>query len=176
MIKFNRWPASLTSKFLYKYLDPTFSSGYDPAVWRNFFRPCASQRLFMSETLVDVDSVIYVDSDMLFLNDVVKLWNRFDYLTPIQILGMVPEEAEPFDYFMDPYIIPYHLKYQLNSGLLLMNLTRMREFKFIEKIQIIYKKYRKVILTDQCLFNILFSQYPSNNTSYNYKSIFIILR
>ncbi|CAF1595022.1 unnamed protein product, partial [Didymodactylos carnosus] len=49
----------------------------------------------------------------------------------------------------------------LNSGVMLMNLTRIREVNMIDDILKIYNIYEKNITWgDQCLLNIYFNQYP----------------
>ncbi len=56
---------------------------------------------------------------------------------------------------------PYYGKLGLNSGVMLMNLTRMREFEFVKKIYPLYNEYKNAIpWGDQCLLNILFHFHP----------------
>ena len=44
----------------------------------------------------------------------------------------------------------------INSGVLLMNLTRMRDFLFVDKIVRIYEQYKRLIkFFDQDLLNII---------------------
>ena len=47
------------------------------------FGKCASQRLFFPENLYfdDIDSLIYVDTDILFLRSPLDLWNEFTYFS-----------------------------------------------------------------------------------------------
>ena len=54
----------------------------------------------------------------------------------------------------------------LNSGVMLMNLTRMREVKMISKIIDIFDEYHSNITWgDQCLLNIYFHFYPGKETA-----------
>ncbi len=56
---------------------------------------------------------------------------------------------------------PYYGELGLNSGVMLMNLTRMREFGFVQKIFPLYNEYKDAIpWGDQCLLNILFHFHP----------------
>ena len=49
----------------------------------------------------------------------------------------------------------------VNSGVMLMNLTRMREAKWIEHIIPYYKEYKlKITWGDQDLINIFFHYFP----------------
>jgi len=45
--------------------------------WKKLFKLCASQRLFLPELLRDVDSILYLDTDVLFLSPVEELWHLF---------------------------------------------------------------------------------------------------
>ena len=55
-----------------------------------------------------------------------------------------------------------------------MNLTRMREFKFVDKIYPLFKAYKyNITWGDQCLLNILFHFHPDKlyvyDCSWNYR-------
>lgn len=52
----------------------------------------------------------------------------------------------------------------LNSGVMLMNLTRMREFDWINRLNPVLEKYR-IALTwgDQDIINIIFHYHPGNS-------------
>ena len=45
--------------------------------FRDWWGPCASFRLFLPEVLADTDSVLYVDSDVLFLAPPQEIWRHF---------------------------------------------------------------------------------------------------
>lgn len=56
---------------------------------------------------------------------------------------------------------PYYGQLGVNSGVMLMNLTRMREFKWNRYMLPLYKEYKlKITWGDQDLINILFSYHP----------------
>jgi UDP-xylose:glucoside alpha-1,3-xylosyltransferase len=56
---------------------------------------------------------------------------------------------------------PYFGSSGINSGVLMMNLTRMRQFNFKLKIYPIYKQYRdRILLIDQDILNIMFYYNP----------------
>ncbi len=51
----------------------------------------------------------------------------------------------------------------LNSGLLLMNLTKMREYQLEDKVSQTFKDYSKISLVhDQAILNILLHYHPGN--------------
>lgn len=63
---------------------------------------------------------------------------------------------------------PFYGSFGFNAGVLLMNLTRMREFNFVEKVRIIYEQYKDVIqLADQDILSILTYYNPGLNTFEN---------
>ena len=108
----------------------------------------------------DVDSTIYLDTDILVMTDLHSIWKEFDRFTSKQMLGMAQEREE---WNVDSYYnnatrikFPFIPPHGINSGVLLMNLTRMRDFSFFEKIHLISKHYHSMLrLYDQDLLNIL---------------------
>ncbi|KPM05585.1 glycosyltransferase-like protein [Sarcoptes scabiei] len=54
---------------------------------------------------------------------------------------------------------PYYPPYGLNSGVMLMNLTKMRQFDWIKRTEEIYQNFRnKIVWGDQDIINIIFSE------------------
>lgn len=54
------------------------------------FRACSTERLFLLDLIKDLDAIIYIDTDILFLEPPEKLWREFDYFDENQVLGMSP--------------------------------------------------------------------------------------
>lgn len=53
----------------------------------------------------------------------------------------------------------------VNSGVMLMNLTRMRKFKWVDYVVPIYKEYKlKITWGDQDIINIIFHYHPGKNS------------
>ena len=52
---------------------------------------CDTQRLVISDYLHDVDSLIYVDLDIIFLKPVETLWFKMEQFNTTQLVGAVPE-------------------------------------------------------------------------------------
>lgn len=51
----------------------------------------------------------------------------------------------------------------VNSGVMLMNLTRMRQFQWTEYVVPIYKKFKlRITWGDQDIINIIFHYHPGN--------------
>jgi UDP-xylose:glucoside alpha-1,3-xylosyltransferase len=112
--------------------------------------------------LKTIDSILYVDTDVLFISDISDVWDHFKKFNSSQLAALAPEHEEPTMGWYNRFAThPYYGKLGLNSGVMLMNLTRMREFKFVEKILPLYKQYKNHIpWGDQCLLNILFHFHP----------------
>ncbi|XP_075527087.1 glucoside xylosyltransferase 2-like [Dermacentor variabilis] len=131
-------------------------------MWRGLFRPCASQRLFLLSLLPDVDVVIYVDVDVVFVSPIERLWQRFASMNSSHLAAMTPETE---DYAVNNWYRgsarhPFYQPFGVNSGVMLMNLTRMRKFGWEEHLRILEQTYRQNIRWgDQDLLNIFFSMH-----------------
>ncbi|KAG7240726.1 hypothetical protein INR49_026615, partial [Caranx melampygus] len=88
------WPDFIRSRFNYTVYSISFPSE-NAAEWKKLFKPCASQRLFLPLILKDVDSIVYVDSDILFLQPVDQLWAFLSRFNSSQLAAMAPEHEEP---------------------------------------------------------------------------------
>lgn len=81
--------------------------------------------------LRDVDSLLYVDTDVLFLRPVELLWDLFMQFNSSQLAAMAPEHEEPRIAWYNRFARhPYYGATGINSGVMLMNLTRMRQVHF----------------------------------------------
>lgn len=117
---------------------------------------------FLQEILIDIDSVLYVDTDTLFLAPVKETWDHFYKFNQSQIAGLSPEHEDRNVGWYNRFARhPYYGPMGVNSGVMLMNLTRMRQFKWNEYIRPLHKKYKlKITWGDQDLINILFHFHP----------------
>lgn len=159
--QFQQWPHFIQNKFKFTLIEPKFPA-QNGLEWRQLFKLCASQRLFLPSLLDHVDSIIYVDTDILFITDINNLWQLFKQFNSTQLAALAPEhEAEFMGWYNRFARHPYYGKLGLNSGVMLMNLTRMRQAQFIDKIYPIYAKYKyNITWGDQCLLNIYFHYNP----------------
>ncbi|CAH2005499.1 unnamed protein product [Acanthoscelides obtectus] len=159
--KLGEWKIFLNGGFTYHVLPLTFPTD-NPLEWKNLFKPCAAQRLFLPNILKDVDSILYMDSDTLFLTPVESVWNHFHKFNATQMAALVPEHEDPNVGWYNRFAKhPYYGKLGVNSGVMLMNLTRMRAFQWKEYVVPIYKKYKlKITWGDQDIINIIFHYHP----------------
>uniref|UniRef100_A0A8C5PNT1 Glucoside xylosyltransferase 1 n=1 Tax=Leptobrachium leishanense TaxID=445787 RepID=A0A8C5PNT1_9ANUR len=117
-------------KFKYTLYPITFPSE-NAAEWKKLFKPCASQRLFLPLILREVDSLLYVDTDILFLRPVDDIWSFLDAFNSTQIAAMAPEHEEPRMGWYNRFARhPYYGETGINSGVMLMNITRIRRKYF----------------------------------------------
>ncbi|KHJ42891.1 glycosyltransferase, family 8 [Trichuris suis] len=129
-------------------------------LWAELFKPCSSQRLFIPDILTNVDAVLYVDIDVIFLRPIEDIWQLFKRFTAKQMIGVAPESEEKATnwyakFAMHPFLKPYGL----NTGVMLMNLTRMRAFSWSSHMYPLLEKYKyNITWGDQDLINILFSE------------------
>ncbi|XP_039196615.1 glucoside xylosyltransferase 1 isoform X2 [Crotalus tigris] len=145
------------------------------AEWKKLFKPCASQRLFLPLILSNVDSLLYVDTDILLLRPVDDIWSFLKKFNSTQIAAMAPEHEEPRIGWYNRFARhPYYGKTGINSGVMLMNMTRIRrkyfkndmtsvELRWEDILMPLLKKYKlNITWGDQDLLNIMFFHNPES--------------
>lgn len=82
-----------------------------------------------------MDSLLYVDTDILFLHPVEQIWNFLSKFNSTHMAAMAPEHEEPRIAWYNRFARhPYYGKTGVNSGVMLMNMTRIRAKRFkVEK-------------------------------------------
>uniref|UniRef100_A0A3Q2CAB8 Glucoside xylosyltransferase 1 n=1 Tax=Cyprinodon variegatus TaxID=28743 RepID=A0A3Q2CAB8_CYPVA len=143
--------------------------------WKKLFKPCASQRLFLPLILKQVDSLLYVDTDILFLRPVEDIWSLLSQFNVNQLAAMAPEHEEPRIGWYNRFARhPYYGKTGLNSGVMLMNMTRIRgkffkndmtavALQWGEILMPLLQKYKlNITWGDQDLLNIIFHHNPES--------------
>jgi len=126
--------------------------------------------------MAETDAVIYVDTDVLFLSPIEEVWNHFELFDGNQTTGVARRVGWSFnvpDAFHKYIKLKDGSKTQVNTGVMLMNLTRMREANFnpgpptgrkvrwSDKLLFpLYNLYKEDDFTDQLLVNIIFHYNP----------------
>ncbi|XP_028825034.1 glucoside xylosyltransferase 2 isoform X2 [Denticeps clupeoides] len=170
----NQWPRPFSSKFQYRLYPITFSVG-NAEEWKKLFKPCAAQRLFLPVILKDVDALLYVDTDVLFLRPMDDIWSFFKVFNSTQLAAMAPEHEIPkIGWYSRFARHPFFGVTGVNSGVMLMNLTRIRGTLFKNSmiatglswedlLHPLYQKYKNHITWgDQDLLNIIFHYNPES--------------
>ncbi|XP_068155871.1 glucoside xylosyltransferase 2 [Drosophila tropicalis] len=172
--KLTDWKDLLPYAFDFELLQLKFPN-QNEVEWKNLFKPCAAQRLFLPSLLTNVDSLLYVDTDVLFLSPISDLWTFFKKFNETQMAALTPEhESENIGWYNRFARHPFYGKLGVNSGVMLMNLTRMREFNWEKQILPIHKEYKlRITWGDQDIINILFYYHPDKlyvmPCEYNYR-------
>ncbi|XP_010881889.1 glucoside xylosyltransferase 1 isoform X2 [Esox lucius] len=167
------WP-TVGSRFIFTIYQITFPSD-NAKEWKKLFKPCASQRLFLPLILKDVDSLLYVDTDILFLQPVEEIWSLLALFNSTQLAALAPEHEEPRIGWYNRFARhPYYGKTGVNSGVMLMNMTRIRKkyfkndmtsvlLQWEELLMPLLQKYKlNITWGDQDLLNIIFHHNPES--------------
>lgn len=81
--------------------------------------------------LKDVDSLLYVDTDVLFLRPMDDIWSLLKSFNSSQLAAMAPEHEVPkIGWYSRFARHPFYGVTGVNSGVMLMNLTRIRSTMF----------------------------------------------
>ncbi|XP_068595482.1 glucoside xylosyltransferase 1-like [Brachionichthys hirsutus] len=168
------WPKTVRNKFNFTVYPITFPKD-NAKEWKMLFKPCASQRLFLPLILNEVDSLLYVDTDVLFLQPVEDIWAFLSLFNSSQLAAMAPEHEEPrigwYNHFARH---PYYGKTGVNSGVMLMNLTRLRKKDFKNDMAAVTLRWEEILMPllrkyklnitwgDQDLLNIIFHHNPES--------------
>ncbi|XP_032521089.2 glucoside xylosyltransferase 1 [Danaus plexippus] len=177
--KFNetltKWKAILRDQFDFELQKIKFPKAHEED-WMNLFSKCAAQRLFIPNLITHIDSMMYVDTDTLFLGPADRLWEVFYKMNRTQISAMALEDDNPnISWYPRFAKHPFYGKYGLNSGVMLMNLTRMRDFGWVDYVTPIMLKWKLYIpWGDQDIINIIFHYHENAvyvmTCNYNYRS------
>ncbi|XP_037788491.1 uncharacterized protein LOC119583835 isoform X2 [Penaeus monodon] len=128
--------------------------------------PCSTAKLFQPYQFQDLDAVIYIDTDVIFLVPPENLWQEFSKFDSMQMMAMAAEAPadprEPPRHDQEPR----HTPHGLNTGVMLMNLTRMRQFPgrgWIGEVITAFDTFVTVMTSTPSnrLVNTVFSQYPN---------------
>ncbi|KAJ8361255.1 hypothetical protein SKAU_G00177800 [Synaphobranchus kaupii] len=139
----SKWPRLVSSRFQYSVYPITFSVG-NAEEWKKLFKPCAAQRLFLPVILRDVDSLLYVDTDVLFLRPMDDIWSFLKEFNSTQLAAMAPEHEIP----------------KIGCTLFKNNMISTG-LSWEDLLHPLYQKYRNHITWgDQDLLNIIFHFNP----------------
>lgn len=113
---------------------------------------------FIQLILKDVDSLLYVDTDILFLRPVEDIWKFLTVFNSSHVAAMAPEHEEPRIGWYNRFARhPYYGRTGVNSGVMLMNLTRIRakHFKVSQHVPILHVTSVQITFNKKVMFFIL---------------------
>ncbi|XP_064115244.1 glucoside xylosyltransferase 1-like [Macrobrachium nipponense] len=88
---------------------------------RGLLRPCSSARLFLPESLWDIDAAVLVDTDTLFLRPPEELLREIYKFNESQAAGLAQTSVG-----YHHRRIPFPKPRGVNTGVMVMNMTRLR--------------------------------------------------
>ena len=126
----------------------------DKLYTRDYYSKSTYFRLFLPNLYPQYDKVLYLDSDLVVLDDVAKL---YDINIKNCLVGAATEETvsltpELRDYAERVIGVSYY-KHYFNAGVLIMNLKELREFGFQEKFLYLLEKNIYSVAQDQDYLN-----------------------
>ena len=122
---------------------------------RDYYTITTYYRIFLPDLFPLFNKGLYLDSDIVLLDDVAKL-----YFTDLgdNLVGAVPDASvqlyKEFCNYVDKVIEMDHSKY-FNAGVLLMNFKKLREYGFEKRVISLLKKVTFKVAQDQDLLNYL---------------------
>ena len=126
----------------------------DKLYTRDYYSKSTYFRLFLPNLYPDYDKILYLDSDIVVLDDVAKLYN---INIKNSLVGAATEETAIYTSEIKNYakrvIGVSDNKHYFNAGVLLMNLKEMREFGFQEKFLYLLEKNIYSVAQDQDYLN-----------------------
>ncbi|KAF2361052.1 Glycosyl transferase family 8 [Trinorchestia longiramus] len=169
------WPAATQARVTLSLQEVRYPASVQEKVWRPLFKDCASLRLFLPTLLPDTTEIAYVDTDVVFVSPLEAVWHHFLLMNKTQLAAVTPEHQDSAAGWYNRFAKhPYYGKLGVNSGVMLMHLTRMRRFGWEDYVVPLREQYKQHIRWgDQDLINILFHFHPELvymlDCSYNYR-------
>ncbi|KAL7643760.1 UNVERIFIED_CONTAM: hypothetical protein RMT77_005766 [Armadillidium vulgare] len=157
LARIENWPGRIRNKIILEKGQVWYPKSVN---MKNMFRTCATERLFLHEALPSEDSVVHLDTDILFLKPPEEMLKEFSQFDSVQISGLSPCL---YLYDNSHHDIPHYGKTGLNAGVWMMNLTRMKNFPggwTNECINIVNEYKTHLRYADQDIANIIFSKNP----------------
>ena len=148
-IEFHKMKYSLYLQVIMRYCSMRSGSG-------DFFaKPVYYYRAFIARMFLQYDKGIYVDSDTIIMGDIAKLYDMDlgDNVIagrPDLKVAMVPEFIDYVEKALD---IPH--KDYINSGVLLMDLKKLRKEHYVTKMTDLIKEDADLVAPDQDYLNVI---------------------
>lgn len=128
----------------------------DKLYTRDYYSKTTYFRLFIPNLYPQYDKALYLDSDIVILDDIAGLYN-IDMGN--DLVAAAPDDVIQFNEVFRVYaekvvgVADYHRYF--NAGVLLMNLHQLRTFKFQEKFMFLLDRIKFAVAQDQDYLNRL---------------------
>ena len=134
------------NRYLFNYDDKFYT--------RDYYSKTTYFRIFIPDLYPEYDKAIYLDSDMVILTDIAKL---YDIDIKNNLLGVVSDgtvaTTPQFQEYVEKVVGMSSYKYYFNAGMLLMNLDELRNFRFQEKFLYLLDTMKFTVAQDQDYLN-----------------------
>lgn len=123
---------------------------------RDYYSKTTYFRLFIPNLYPQYDKVLYLDSDIVILDDIANLYNLD---MGDDLVAAAPDDVIQFNEVFQVYaekvvgVADYHRYF--NAGVLLMNLHQLRKFQFQEKFLFLLDRIKFTVAQDQDYLNRL---------------------
>nr|XP_039262450.1 LARGE xylosyl- and glucuronyltransferase 1-like [Styela clava] len=111
---------------------------------------------------VEIDKVIILDIDLIFLEDIGKLWDQFSQFVDNQVIGLVENQSDWYLGKVTKHPWPA-LGRGFNTGLMLLHCEKLRQIKWNEIWESITKKelltFSATALADQDIINAVIKEH-----------------
>ncbi len=128
----------------------------DKLYTRDYYSKTTYFRLFLPNLYPQYDKVLYLDSDIVILDDIAKLYNTD---MGDNLVAAAPDDIiqfnEVFQVYVEKVVGVADYRRYFNAGILLMNLDEMRKFKFQEKFLYSLDRITFAVAQDQDYLNRL---------------------
>lgn len=128
----------------------------DKLYTRDYYSKTTYFRLFLPNLYPQYDKVLYLDSDIVILDDIAKLYN---IEMGSDLVAAAPDDIiqfnEVFQVYAEKVVGVADYRRYFNAGILLMNLHEMRKFKFQEKFLYSLDRITFAVAQDQDYLNRL---------------------
>ena len=126
----------------------------DKLYTRDYFSRTTYYRLFIPDLYPQYNKVLYLDSDIIILDDIANLYN-IDIGD--NLIGAIPDgimqTMEVMQEYVEKVVGMASYKTYFNAGVILMNLDELRKLKFLEKFLYLLDKIKFSVAQDQDYLN-----------------------
>lgn len=128
----------------------------DKLYTRDYYTKSTYFRLFLPDLYPQYSKVLYLDSDITIVGDISELYNVD---VGNNLVAGVPDGAvqtiDDFKEYVEKVVGVRDYNNYFNAGILVMNLSELRRFKFQEKFLYLLEKFRYTVAQDQDYLNRL---------------------
>ena len=128
----------------------------DKLYTRDYYTNTTYFRLFLPELYPQYNKVLYLDSDIVILDDIAKLYN---INMGDNLVAAAPDDIiqsnKVFQDYVEKVVGVSDYKHYFNAGILLMNLDQLRKFKFQDKFLYLLSTIKFSVAQDQDYLNRL---------------------